>query len=230
MLAVTPKIAGENVKEYSYRLVKNAIMSLQLQPGQSISEVELAALLQISRTPIREVMTKLKEENLVEVYPQVGTYVSKINVQLIEEAAFMRFTLEKEIYKLSCQSFSLKSLNALKSNLAKQEKLIGKKDGVHEFHRLDKQFHFLIFKENKKEHIWEAIMRLSTHYNRIRLLSEMNNNFDEPIKQHKKMIQLIENQDIENVEQLAYHHIMEPKRHWNQFLEESNPYSCFFDR
>ena len=229
MIAVTPKVSGENMKDYSYRLVKNAIMSLQLQPGQSISEVELAESLNTSRTPIREMMMKLKEENLVEVYPQIGTYVSKINLQLIEEAAFMRFSLEKEILKLSCRTFSRKSLNALKRNVAQQEELISTNENVQEFHQLDKQFHFLIFQENKKEHIWEAIMRLSTHYNRMRLLSEMNNSFNEAIKQHKDLIQLIENQDIEHVEQIAYQHIIEPKRYWNQFLEESNPYSHYFD-
>ena len=213
MIAVTPKLSGESMKNYAYRLVKNAIMSLQLQPGQSISEVELADLLNTSRTPIREVLTKLKEENLVEVYPQIGTYVSKINFQLIEEAAFMRFTLEKEILKLSCQAFSRKSINELKRNVEQQEELFN--ENVQEFHRLDKQFHYLIFQENKMEHIWEAIMRLSTHYNRMRLLSEMNNNFEEAIKQHKEIIHIIENQDIEQVELLAYQHIIEPKRHWN---------------
>ena len=40
-------------------------MSLELRPGQEISEIELAESLQISRTPIREVMAKLREENLV---------------------------------------------------------------------------------------------------------------------------------------------------------------------
>ena len=81
MIAVTPKLSGESMKNYAYRLVKNAIMSLQLQPGQSLSEVELAELLNTSRTPIREVLIKLKEKNLIEVYPQIGTYVSKINFQ-----------------------------------------------------------------------------------------------------------------------------------------------------
>jgi DNA-binding GntR family transcriptional regulator len=229
MLVVTPRAAGENTKEYSYRLVKNAIMSLQLQPGQSIREADLAASLSISRTPIREVMAKLKEENLVEVLPQIGTYVSKINFQLIEEAAFMRFTLEKEILKLSCRTFSKESLKELKRIVAQQEELICEKEYVQEFHQLDKQFHFLIFKENKKEHIWNAIMRLSTHYNRMRLLSEMNNSFVEAIKQHKDIIELIENQEMEYASKIAYQHIIEPKRKWKQFLEEGSPYLHYFD-
>ena len=70
--------SGENNKEYSYRVIKENIMSLKLKPGQAISEIELAEALQISRTPIREVMGKLREEHLVEVLPQVGSYISKI--------------------------------------------------------------------------------------------------------------------------------------------------------
>ena len=63
----------------------------------------------------------------------------------------------------------------------------------------------------------------------MRLLSEMNNSFTEAIKQHKNIIQLIENQDVEQVDRIAYEHIIEPKRHWNQFLEGSNPYSLYIN-
>ena len=228
MIAVTPKLPGENMKNYAYRLVKKAIMSLRLQPGQFLSEVELAELLNTSRTPIREVLAKLKEEHLIEVYPQIGTYVSKINFQLIEEATFMRFILEKEVLKLSCQNFSKQSLYELKRNAAQQEELKNSVENVQEFHALDKQFHFLIFKENKMEHIWEEILRISTHYNRMRLLSEMNNHFEEAITQHKDIIRLIESQDIQSVDTVAYKHIIEPKKHWNTFAEENNPYSHYF--
>ena len=228
MIAVTPKLPGENMKNYAYRLVKKAIMSLRLQPGQFLSEVELAELLNTSRTPIREVLAKLKEEHLIEFYPQIGTYVSKINFQLIEEATFMRFILEKEVLKLSCQNFSKQSLYELKRNAAQQEELKNSVENVQEFHALDKQFHFLIFKENKMEHIWEEILRISTHYNRMRLLSEMNNHFEEAITQHKDIIRLIESQDIQSVDTVAYKHIIEPKKHWNTFVEENNPYSHYF--
>ena len=129
MFTVLERFRGENNKDYSYRVIKEAIMSLELKPGQAISEIELADMLNISRTPIREVMAKLKEEYLVEVLPQVGTYVSKIKSQLIEEAAFMRFTLEKEVLKLSCESFPEDKILELKRNIALQEELLGQIGG-----------------------------------------------------------------------------------------------------
>lgn len=204
-------------------------MSLQLQPGQLISEIELAEQLQISRTPIREVMAKLKEENLVEVLPQVGTYISKINFQLIDEATFMRYTLEKEVLKRSCQNFSSIALAELKSIVVLQEALISQEGMELEFHRLDTQFHSKIFQENNMEHVWGAITRLSTHYNRMRLLSEMENNFEMAIEQHKEMIRIIEDQSVDEVDQIMNQHIIEPKKVWEKLFNSDSLYKHYFD-
>lgn len=230
MLTVTARLPGENNKDYSYRVIKNAIMRLELHPGQAISEVELADALQLSRTPIREVMAKLKEENLVEVIPQVGTYVSKIKLQLIEEAAFMRYTLEKEVLKLACESFSTEKIVELRENVAAQEELLGKEGMEREFHLLDTSFHSIIFQENKKEHVWGAITRLSTHYNRMRLLSEMEHSFDEAILQHKKIINIIENKEVNKVEDIISQHIIHSKKDWNDLFKTESSYLHYFDQ
>ena len=116
MLTVTAKLSVENNKDYAYRVIKEGIMYLELRPGQAISEIELAEALNISRTPIREVLAKLREENLVEVIPQVGTYILKLTT-IVEEASFMRYNLEKEVMNLACESFPLENLLELKKNL-----------------------------------------------------------------------------------------------------------------
>ncbi len=224
------RLAGENNKEYSYRVIKEGIMSLKLKPGQAISEVELAEALQISRTPIREVMGKLREEHLVEVLPQVGSYISKINPQLIEEAAFMRYTLEKEIMKMACQSFPEEKLRELKRNIALQEEIIEQKETDElAFHKLDTKFHSIIFQGNKKEHVWDAITRLSTHYNRIRVLSEIENSFYTAFMEHKNIIKVIEEKDIEHVEEVVHTHILKPTKTWAQLYQPDSPYVDYFD-
>ena len=50
----------ETGKEYAYRVLKENIMSLELKPGELLSESDLSEKLSISRTPIREVIMKLK--------------------------------------------------------------------------------------------------------------------------------------------------------------------------
>ena len=229
MINVSPKLPGENNKEYAYRVIKESIMSLELEPGQAISEIELAEALSLSRTPIREVLAKLREEHLVEVIPQVGTYISKIKPQLIKEASFMRYILEKEVLKLACESFSKIDMYDLKKNVALQEELIGQKGKERDFHILDKEFHHIIFKGNKKEHIWEAIIRISTHYNRMRLLSEIRHSFDEAIQQHMKIVEILEQKNCDQVEDIVRLHIIEPTKLWDDLYQEDSPYINYFE-
>lgn len=230
MLTISKRLPGENNKEYSYRIIKEAIMSLELEPGQSFSELELAETLHISRTPVREVMAKLREENLVEVMPQVGTYISKIKPQLIEEASFMRLYLEKEVLKLACESFPIESLYELRKNLAMQKELNGSKAKTKEFHRLDTDFHHIIFQGNKKENVWAAITRLSTHYNRIRVLSEFQNSYDEAIAQHEIILQIIENKEKDRVDEIMIKHILKPVKLWESLFREDSQYLNYFDQ
>jgi GntR family transcriptional regulator, rspAB operon transcriptional repressor len=223
------RLPGENNKDFSYRVIREGIMSLELHPGQEISEIELAQSLQVSRTPIREVMAKLREENLVNVIPQVGTYVSKIKLKLIEEAAFMRFTLEKELLKVSCNSFPQEKLLELKKNIALQELLLEQEGMEMAFHQLDTEFHYIIFEGNRKENVFAAVRRLGTHYNRIRVLSEIENRFDDAVKQHKEIIAIIENKQVDQVENILREHIMEPIKNWENLYRIDSPYINYFD-
>ncbi|MCH1960595.1 GntR family transcriptional regulator [Romboutsia hominis] len=97
----------ETGKEYAYRILKDNIMSLELKPGELLSESDLSEKLNISRTPIREVLMKLKNEHLIEVKPQSGTYVSLMDSKIIDEAIFMRST-RSYIYEIYYRKRSFK--------------------------------------------------------------------------------------------------------------------------
>ena len=74
---------GENNNNYAYRAIKKGIISLELQPGQLLSVGELTEALRVSSTPIKSALWKLQQEHLVDIIPQVGSYVSKMNIELI---------------------------------------------------------------------------------------------------------------------------------------------------
>lgn len=120
------KLEKETCKEYVYRVLKDNIMSLELSPGEILSESDLSKKLNVSRTPIREVLIKLKAEKLIEVKPQAGTYVSQIDWNLIEEAIFIRYNLEKEALKEACENFSEDTLIEMEKCLFAQ-KLVAQK-------------------------------------------------------------------------------------------------------
>ncbi|MEG1311416.1 MAG: GntR family transcriptional regulator [Romboutsia sp.] len=211
----------ETGKSYAYRVLKDNIMSLELKPGDLLSESDLSEKLNISRTPIREVLMRLKNEHLIEVKPQSGTYVSLIDYSLINEAIFMRTTLEKEVLKEACNNFPEELFMELEKNLFAQRLLADKEGKEIEIHDLDKKFHKLIFLGCNKINIWDSIMNISTHYNRMRLISEMKSNKKQIINQHGEMLDIIKNKDVYKIDEYINKHIMKPAKKWNEIIDEN---------
>ena len=96
-LRISERRKKENNREYAYRVLRDNIMTMQLLPGETLNEAELAEIFHVSRTPVHEAVIMLKEEMLVEVYPQSGSKVSYININTLKEGYFMRSVLEPEI-------------------------------------------------------------------------------------------------------------------------------------
>lgn len=217
----------ETGKEYAYRVLKNNIMSLDLKPGELLSESDLSEKLSISRTPIREVLMKLKNEHLIEVKPQSGTYVSLIDKSLINEAIFMRSILEKEVLREACNEFPDDIFTELEKNLFAQNLIVNKQGSEIEFHDLDKKFHKLIFWGCNKINIWDSIMNISTHYNRMRLLSEMKSDKIQIIKQHEEMLQIIRNKEFDKIEEYINKHIVCPAKEWGNLIDTNEEIKKF---
>src|SRR3954452_5329577 len=80
-----------------YDALRDAIVRVAVRPGQAISETEMAASFGVSRTPIREALIRLADDGLVDIYPQAGTFVSRIDLAAVREAQFVRQTLETAV-------------------------------------------------------------------------------------------------------------------------------------
>ena len=217
----------ETGKEYAYRVLKGNIMSLELKPGELLSESDLSEKLNISRTPIREVIMKLKNEHLIEVKPQTGTYISLIDANLIEEAMFMRYTLEKEVLKTVSNNINDNLLIELEKNLFAQKLIANRDDSAIEFHKLDKKFHQLLFEGSNKKNIWNSILNISTHYNRMRLLFEMQANKEEIINQHEEYLNVIKNKSLDDIDKIVTYHIKGRAKEWLNYTEEHKLFQYF---
>ena len=77
-----------------YETLRRKVLTLDLPPGTALSENELAAALGVSRTPVRESLILLADEGLVQVFPQVGTFVSRVDPDRVRDAQFLREAVE----------------------------------------------------------------------------------------------------------------------------------------
>lgn len=78
----------------AYRRFKERLFAGALQPGQFVSQRELAGLIGVSEGPMREALKRLEVEALVRLIPQRGIQIAEINVAFIRDAFGLRVALE----------------------------------------------------------------------------------------------------------------------------------------
>jgi DNA-binding GntR family transcriptional regulator len=111
---------GSRMSDRVFAELAAAIRDLRLPPGRLLSESELALELRVSRTPLREAIARLADAGLVQVLPQIGTLVARIRMTDVEEARFVRESLETAAFEAACQ-FPTRDVSALRVILNTQE-------------------------------------------------------------------------------------------------------------
>ena len=94
-MKIEEKKSGETAREFAYRTIRDNIISLDLEPGAPFTDIEVSQQIGISRTPVREAVIQLSEESrIIEIFPQRGMRIALIDVELVEEARFLRLIVE----------------------------------------------------------------------------------------------------------------------------------------
>jgi len=196
-VSVIERNPQESTREYVYRFLKFNIMELKLIPGSALSEKDIALLLGVSRTPVREAFIQLSQEYLLDILPQKGTYVSLIDIENVEESKFLRETIEKAVIEIACVEFPSDKLFELQSNIALQELCIKEKNYL-KFYELDEAMHKTIFVGCKKARIWSMIQQMNTHYNRVRMLNMAGGyNVLPVLTQHQELVLAIKEKNVD---------------------------------
>ena len=204
-MKLSQPLPRETGKNYALRVLKENIVDLELAPGSQISENELSAALSVSRTPIREALSELEKVKLVEIVPQKKTSIALIDYDLVEEASFLRSTLETAVIGQVCQMRTEQDLMRLEQNLAAQH-IAFRKNELEEVMKKDNEFHHAFFEITRKLEIWQLMQNLQIHFDRVRNLS-LNTIPDEVIiTEHEAIFDSIRNRDADRARaQLSSH-------------------------
>lgn len=152
-----------------YDELRDAIISLRLQPGSRIDKAEICERLQVSRQPLAEALSRLAEERLVSVEPQKGTYVTRVRFGDVAEAAFLREALEVATVRKVAPDIDDETLDRLRLIVSYQAtaRTAGQAE---EFYLLDLRFHATIFERLAYRRVAEAVESARAQTERIRRL------------------------------------------------------------
>lgn len=176
MYFLQPAASYKSLGYQAYETLRDAIITLNLEPGQMVMEVELAEQLNISRTPIREAFQLLINEQLLQVLPQRTKKISLISEVKVKESSFVRYSLESSAFQLVAQQWDASSPlyqaveQQIKALLSHQQAAAEKQD-VATFLKLDEQFHQQVLKLAGNETLLEVVYHMRGHLNRYRYLA-----------------------------------------------------------
>lgn len=206
-MKIEQKKPGETARQYAYRTLRENIISLELEPGSPFNDVEMSQLIGISRTPVREAVIQLSEESrIIEIFPQRGMRIAQIDVELVEEARFLRQVLEKAAVELVCRQAGEEDIGWLDENVRLQEFYLegGSTDKLLE---LDNEMHKKLFSICHKELTYNMCQRLAIHYDRIRSLAVTNVKDHKIIEDHRKLVEAIRQGDSKGAVDIMEKHL-----------------------
>ena len=132
-----------SLSERVFQSLRQAILSMEMAPGERIDKKALAKQLGVSLFPVSEAITQLSSEGIVEVYPQAGTYVASFSMREIQEGWFLRVALETAAIERVAEIATDEQIVELERNFRIQEMLANDGDGDG-FFALDEKMHELI--------------------------------------------------------------------------------------
>lgn len=145
------------------------ISSLDLKPGDRISEADIAAQFGVSRQPVRDAFSRLANQDLLLIRPQRATEVRRFSMREIEKSRFVRAAVEKEVLRCAAQYCDSGGAAKLDAELAKQTQAINA-GNYDTFGALDYAFHKTLCEIARADFAFDVIEAEKTKLDRLCLL------------------------------------------------------------
>lgn len=176
---------------YIYEALRDRIVSLALLPGSALQEKDFAEEFGVSRTPAREALLRLAEEQLVDIYPQSSTLVAPIRISFVQDAMVIRDALERFSANTAAQRIDAAQIATLDAIIIKQQMAAHTGD-IAAFHAADEAMHQTIAIISGHPNIWRVVKREKANVDRMRLLSlRFEGRFEFVIAQHHLIIEAL---------------------------------------
>jgi DNA-binding GntR family transcriptional regulator len=203
----------QSLADKAYHAIRGLIVSLELAPGALIDERELIERLEIGRTPVREALRRLAQEQLVEVYPRRGMFVTPVDARALARLSEVRAVLEPEAARLAAERASDADREELGLLLSELE------GGGSELIDLDERIHRAVYRAAHNELLQTTLEQYYTLALRIWSIAlDRAHELEEAVAEHRALLEAIHDGDgdraaatmrahVENFEQ-AMHRVL----------------------
>lgn len=176
-----------SITQHVTDVLREAIVSLALAPGEVLDKGLICERLKVSRFPVSEALARLATEGLIDIQPQRGTSVSHIRIADVLEFMLIRKALEAEAVRVVAGTRPPEFIVALEENLGRQRALAAA-DDQRSFHHADLAFHDLIFGAMRFTRIKSVIDGTRANLDRARRLILTPRRLTVTLGEHERIV------------------------------------------
>lgn len=195
------------LRDVVFNTLREAILRGELVPGERLMELQLAAKLGVSRTPIREAIRMLEQEGLAITIPRKGAIVAGMTEKDMQDVLEIREALEELSVQVACDKITAEEIGKLQKNMKNFENSLGSGD-LKKMAQADVEFHDVIYQATHNPKLVNMLNNLREQMYRYRVEYLKNpRNHEQLLREHEAIYKGIVEKDKVTVTDMIRKHI-----------------------
>ena len=195
------------LRDVVFNTLREAILRGDLVPGERLMELQLAAKLGVSRTPIREAIRMLEQEGLAITIPRKGAIVAGMTEKDMQDVLEIREALEELSVQVSCDKITDEDIAELQKNMKNFEHSL-KSGDLKKMAHADVEFHDVIYRATDNPKLINMLNNLREQMYRYRVEYLKNpQNHEQLLHEHEAIYKGIVEKDKSAVTEMIRKHI-----------------------
>ncbi len=195
------------LRDVVFNTLREAILRGDLVPGERLMELQLAAKLGVSRTPIREAIRMLEQEGLAITIPRKGAIVAGMTEKDMQDVLEIREALEELSVQVACDKITDEEIAKLRESMEKFETSL-KSGDIKRMAETDVEFHDVIYQATDNPKLINMLNNLREQMYRYRVEYLKNpSNHEQLLQEHEAIYRGIMKKDKDAVTEMIRRHI-----------------------
>jgi DNA-binding GntR family transcriptional regulator len=205
---LAPVASPVPLEKLAYDAIKTAILSFRFKPGENLVESTLAQQLSISKTPVREALSRLEKEEFIIKIPYKGYYVAEVTPQSVIDIFEIRAVLEGLALRLAATRCTPADIETVRV-LINEHSRVASACNIKLASEYNRQFHSYLIKRSGNERLIHMLENIEDHLIRYRILSNFQSGrLKKSVSEHQQILQAIIDQNPIQAEKAAREHLM----------------------
>lgn len=208
------------LRDVVFNTLREAILKGELKPGERLMELQLAAKLGVSRTPIREAIRMLEQEGLAVTIPRKGAEVARMTEKDMEDVLQIREALDELAASIACEQMTPEELEELRK-AAKEFEEYTKSEDLKRIAEMDVRFHDIIYQATRNPKLVNMLNNLREQMYRYRVeYLKDEKNYPTLIKEHNEILAALSEKNQKSVKNAMYQHVKNQAKAVKEIIRE----------